>query len=281
VKTVRSVAALRSEIRNAKRRGKTIGFVPTMGALHAGHLKLIQTARRRNDLVVVSLFVNPIQFNNPKDLKSYPRTGQRDRILARAAGADLLFIPSVRALYPDGFQTFVEVTRLSKRWEGAARPGHFQGVATVVAKLFNLVQPTEAYFGRKDAQQARLVRQMVLDLNFPVRVRALGTVRESGGLALSSRNRRLSPGGRRLAGQLHAALQEGRGLIKWGFRRPERVIARMRRRVSSKRIRIEYLAIVDPGTLEPVRRITGPVWLLGAVRIEGVRLIDNLTCSAP
>ena len=275
LQTVRRVADLRRVIRRAKRSGKTIGFVPTMGALHEGHLSLIRRARKENDLVVASIFVNPIQFNNRADLRSYPRTLARDARLAAAAGCDLLFVPSAAEIYPPGFQTFVEVTQLTRRWEGKLRPGHFRGVTTVVAKLFNGVQPDIAYFGQKDAQQARVVGQMIRDLGFNLRLKVLPTVREPGGLAMSSRNQRLSPDERRSAKILFESLQEGKRLIEWHFRRETDILRRMRARIQKiQGARIEYLAVVDPETLEPMGRVKRPVLLLVAVRIGKTRLID-------
>ena len=275
LRTVRRVAELRRIVRRAKRAGKTIGFVPTMGALHEGHLSLIRQARQEASLVVVSIFVNPIQFNNRADLRSYPRTLARDTRLAASAGCDLLFVPSAAEIYPPGFQTFVEVTQLTRRWEGKLRPGHFRGVTTVVAKLFNLVQPEIAYFGQKDAQQARVVGRMIRDLDFDIRLKVLPTVREPGGLAMSSRNRRLSPDERPGAKILFESLQEGKRLIEWPLRRGNEISRRMRaviRKVPGARI--EYLAVVDPEKLEPMGRVKRPALLLLAVRIGKTRLID-------
>ena len=276
MKTVRKTAELRRITRQAKRRGKRIGFVPTMGGLHEGHLSLIRRARRENDLVVVSLFVNPIQFSNPSDLKSYPRTPAKDRRLAAAAGCDLLFVPSAAEIYPPGFQTFVEVTELTRRWEGKLRPGHFRGVTTVVAKLFNLVQPEIAYFGQKDAQQAVVVGRMIRDLGFDVRLKVLPTVREPGGLAMSSRNARLSPDERRAANRLFESLQEGKRLIEWGLRRENEILRRMRAVIrKAPGARVEYLAVVDPHSLEPLREIKGSALLLAAAWVGKTRLIDG------
>jgi len=275
MRIVRRPADLRRLIRAAKRQGKQIGFVPTMGALHEGHLSLIRRARKETDLVVVSIFVNPIQFNRSSDLRSYPRTLGKDGRLAAAAGADLLFVPSARQIYPPGFQSFVEVTSLSRRWEGKLRPGHFRGVATVVAKLFNLVTPDAAYFGRKDAQQARIVRQMIRDLNFDIRLEVLPTVREPDGLAMSSRNRRLPTGARRAAAVLFQSLQEGRRLIECGHRRRNEILRRMRQVIRQARgVRIDYVAVVDPDTLEPLEVVRGKALLLLAVRVGKTRLID-------
>ncbi len=246
-----------------------------MGALHEGHLSLIHRARKETDRVVVSIFINPIQFNNAADLRSYPRTLARDARLAANAGCDLLFVPSAAEIYPRGFQTFVEVTELARRWEGKARPGHFRGVATVVAKLFNLVQPDAAYFGQKDAQQARAVCQMVRDLDFPITLRVLPTVRESDGLAMSSRNAHLSSEERRRSSVIFHALQEGRRLIEWGHRREISISRRMRRLIGrAPGMRVEYAAVVDPETLERMRRVRRPALLLVAAWAGKTRLID-------
>ena len=277
MRIVRSPAGLRQSLQTARRAGKSVGFVPTMGALHEGHLSLIRAARRENKLVVVSIFVNPIQFNNRKDLQAYPRPLAKDARLAGKAGADLLFAPSTRAIYPPGFQTFVEVTDLSRPLEGRFRPGHFRGVATVVAKLFNLVQPDSAYFGQKDAQQARVVRQLIRDLDFPVRLRVLPTVRERGGLAMSSRNTRLPTEHRRAARALFEALQSGKRLIECGLRREKEILRRIKRRLKQVRgLKVEYVSIVDPESFEQVRVIRRPVLILLACWLGKTRLIDNV-----
>ena len=277
MKIVRDIPAVRRIIRQAKRKGERIGFVPTMGALHEGHLSLIRRARKENDLVVVSIFVNPIQFNRASDLKSYPRTPAHDARLAAGAGAQIIFAPSAQAIYPPGFQTYVEADRLSRVVEGTFRPGHFRGVTTVVAKLFNLVQPDIAYFGQKDAQQARIIRQMVRDLDFDIRLKILPTVREPDGLAMSSRNRLLSSEARRSSRILFEALQQARRLIECGERR--RVVVERRMRQVIRRIpqaKIDYAAIVDAETFERVDRIRGTVQILVAVWIGSVRLIDEM-----
>ncbi len=275
MRIVRRTAELRRAVRRARRAGKKIGFIPTMGALHEGHLSLIRRARKETGLVVVSIFVNPIQFNNRSDLRSYPRTLAKDARLAASAGADLLFVPDTRSIYPPGFQTFVEVTGLTRRWEGHSRPGHFRGVTTVVAKLFNLVQPDTAYFGQKDAQQARVIGQMIRDLGLNLRLKVVPTVREPDGIAMSSRNSRLSPSERKAASVLFQSLQEGKRLIECGLRRETEILRRMRAVIRKARgTRIEYAAAVDPETLEPARRVKRPVLLLLAVRIGKTRLID-------
>ncbi|MBI3615991.1 MAG: pantoate--beta-alanine ligase [Candidatus Omnitrophica bacterium] len=282
MRIIKRIAELRQAVRGMKRRGRSIGFVPTMGALHEGHLSLIRKARRETDWVIVSLFINPIQFNRRSDFRSYPRVLAQDARKAAGAGADALFAPSAVEIYPPDFQTSVEVERLSRRWEGRSRPGHFRGVATVVAKLFHLVQPDIAYFGQKDAQQARIVRQMIRDLNFDIRLRILPTIRELGGLAMSSRNQLLSSSARRPSRLLFEALQEARRLIQWGERRGSVVVRRMRQIIhKSSKARIDYAAIVNPKTLEPVEKLQGKVQVLLAVWIGPVRLIDNIQCYVP
>ncbi len=256
--------------------------MPTMGALHEGHLSLIRQARRDNDIVVVSVFINPIQFNRKKDFRSYPRTLARDTRIASKAGAHLLFAPSAAAMYPPGFQTTVEVAALSKTLEGKFRPGHYRGVATVVAKLFHLVQPDTAYFGQKDAQQASVVRRMVQDLNFDLSLKTMPTVREQDGLAMSSRNRFLSSEARRSSRALFLSLQEGKRLIELGECRRDVVEKRMRaviRKVPFSRI--DYAVIVDPETFEKVPLIQGKVLALLAVWIGQVRLIDEMLILSP
>ncbi len=279
---VKSIPGLRRAIRKAKSRGGTIGFVPTMGALHEGHLSLIRKARQETDRVVVSIFVNPIQFDRRSDFQSYPRLLVLDARMAARAGADLVFAPSARDMIPSDFQTSVEVGDLSRRWEGRCRPGHFRGVATSVTKLFHLIEPDVAYFGQKDAQQARVVQQLARDLNCNLRLKILPTVREPDGLAMSSRNRLLSSRARRSSRSLFHALQEGQRLIEWGERRGSVVVRRMRQIIRREPgVRIEYLAIVDPKTLEPTEKLRGEIEILLAVWAGDVRLIDNIRCCVP
>ncbi len=276
MKTVRSIRQLREQIKRAKHQGKSIGFVPTMGAFHEGHLALMRKARAETDRVVVSIFVNPIQFNQKADLETYPRSLRRDSRLAAQAGCDLLFIPKAQTIYPPDFQTAVEVTTLSRLWEGKCRPGHFKGVTTVVTKLFHLVEPDRVYFGQKDAQQAKIVEQLIRDLNFNICLRVLPTVRERDGLAMSSRNARLSSVARRSSSTLFAALQSGCRLIECGECRAAIVGRRVRNTLRQKPgIRVEYVAVVNPKTLQPVRSIRGAVWILVAVWVGRVRLIDG------
>ncbi len=274
--TLRTVEKLRAELAPARRAGKTIGLVPTMGALHDGHLSLIRRARAQCDLVVVSLFVNPAQFNERSDLDRYPREERRDAALAAAAGADVLFAPPVDEIYPSGFATAVEVLGLTDRLEGAARgAAHFRGVTTVVAKLLCMALPDVAYFGQKDAQQVVVIRRMVADLNLPVRVESCPTVREPDGLAMSSRNARLSSAERSRARALPAALEAARELAGDGERSAEALLGGARAAMEPFGVEPEYAALVDPETLEPVEVLAGATLLALAARVGEVRLIDN------
>ena len=249
-----------------------------MGALHEGHLSLIRRARRESDVVVVSIFVNPTQFDRKADFQSYPKPFSHDARLARAAGTDLLFIPRSSAMYPPDFQTSVEVSALSRRWEGKARPGHFRGVTTVVTKLFHLVQPDIVYFGQKDAQQARIVKQLMKDLNVDIQLVVCPTVREADGLAMSSRNQLLSSEARRSSRVLFEALQEARRLVRYGEKRGPFLVGRMKNRIAQvPGVRIDYVTLVDPETLEPVEVIRKRAWALVSVWVGSVRLIDHAT----
>lgn len=262
------------------REGVTIGLVPTMGALHAGHRALIRAARLSCDALVVSLFVNPAQFGPKEDFARYPRRSKKDAALCRKEGVDVLFSPPAGEIYPDGFQTTVAVPKLARRWEGERRPGHFEGVATVVAKLLALVRPEVAVFGQKDYQQAALIGRLVEDLNLGARVLVYPTVREADGLALSSRNAYLTPAQRRAAPVLLRALQAGRGAIRSGVRSGPKIRQAMRRVVAREPLaKLDYLAVCDPETLEPLARVRDRAVLLGAIRIGRVRLIDNLLAT--
>jgi pantoate--beta-alanine ligase len=279
--TLRTVQELRDALAPARRQGRTIGLVPTMGALHDGHLALIRRARETCDLVVVSLFVNPAQFNERADLERYPRSEQRDRELAEAAGADVLFVPTVEEVYPAGFATSVEVLGVSERLEGAARGSeHFRGVATVVTKLLCMAQPDVAFFGQKDAQQLVVIRRLVCDLNLPVRIEALATVREPDGLAMSSRNALLSAEDRARALALPRALDAARELAARGERSADVLLAAARAAMAPYRVEPEYLALVDPATFEPLAELEDQALLALAARLGEVRLIDNTTLSA-
>jgi len=280
MRTVRTVAELRSSLEQTRREGRTIGLVPTMGALHDGHLSLISHAREHCDVVVVSLFVNPAQFNERADLERYPRDERHDADLAAAAGADVLFAPSVEEVYPAGFATTVEVLGVTERLEGASRGSeHFRGVATVVTKLLCMAMPDVAYFGQKDAQQVVVIRRLAADLNLPVLIEALPTVREPDGLALSSRNALLSPAERARALALPAALDAARALAARGERSSQALLDAAHEAMRPFDVEPEYVALVEPDTLEPVATLTGEALLALAARIGEVRLIDNTTLT--
>jgi pantoate--beta-alanine ligase len=276
MKTVRMIAELRAALAEERHGGRRIGLVPTMGAFHAGHLSLIEHARRECDVVVVSLFVNPTQFNDERDLASYPRDEAHDAALAEAAGVDFLFAPSVEEIYPSGFATTVSVEGLTETLEGARRgAAHFDGVATVVTKLLNIVAPDVAYFGQKDAQQALIVRRLVLDLDIPVRIAVCPIVREADGLALSSRNVLLSAEERGRAAALHRALVAVQEAVDAGEPDRTAVLAKGRAELAAAGVEPEYLELVSPETLRPLARIDGEALALIAARVGRTRLIDN------
>jgi pantoate--beta-alanine ligase len=273
VRTVSELRERRAAIRRAEHR---VGVVPTMGALHEGHLALIRAAAEENDEVVVSIFVNPTQFNDAADLDAYPRTEDRDVELAQAAGATLLFVPSAAEMYPVGFATSVHVGGVSERWEGATRgASHFDGVALVVTKLLVSVGADTAYFGQKDAQQVAVVRRLAADLNLPTTITALPTVRDVDGLALSSRNARLGTGDREAALSLSRSLQRARDLVAAGERDTALLAAEARRILQDAGAAIEYWAIVDPATFEPLAEVVAGALGIVAARVGPVRLIDN------
>jgi pantoate--beta-alanine ligase len=276
-----SVEDVRVEVKQARDRGRTIGLVPTMGALHAGHVSLIREARERTGFVVVSIFVNPTQFGPNEDLNRYPRPFEKDFQICREEGADLVFAPSADTMYPAHFQSFVQVERMQQYLEGASRPGHFKGVATVVLKLFNIIRPDTAFFGQKDAQQARLIQQMVRDLNLPVGLQICPTVRELDGLALSSRNQYLDAEQRRNAPILYKALQEAEQLILKGERSTAEIEKHITARIASTPGAVlDYVAAVDSDRFEPIQRIEGDVIIALAVRFGRTRLIDNVLVSS-
>jgi pantoate--beta-alanine ligase len=279
-RVVSAVADLRQAMREARRQHLTVGLVPTMGALHAGHRSLIAAARARNDFVVVSIFVNPTQFGPHEDLSRYPRPFEDDVRGCREAGVDLIFHPEPAVMYPPGFRTYVEVTGLQDVLEGASRPRHFRGVATVVMKLFNLVQPDRAYFGQKDAQQARIVARMIEDLNVPVELVICTTVREPDGLALSSRNRYLDTDQRCQAVVLSQALRQAEALFRDGQRDTGVLRGALQEKIeAAPGATLDYAAVVDAETLQPIDRIDRPVLLALAVRFGSTRLIDNQLLS--
>lgn len=268
---------LRAAIAAARRAGRSIGLVPTMGALHAGHLSLVQASVAENRFTVATIFVNPTQFGPHEDFARYPRNLDQDLKLLALAGAELVFAPEPGEIYPPGFSTFVEPPQVALSLEGRCRPGHFRGVATVVLKLFNLSEPDVAYFGHKDYQQSLVIRRMAADLNVPVEVRVCPTVREPDGLALSSRNAYLSPAERRQALALSRSLFAAAELVACGERSAAVVLKQMRQVFDAEGIdRIDYLAIVDPETLADVADLGKPTIALVAAHVGQTRLIDNL-----
>ena len=275
MKTITTIAELRAELTPARRAGRSIGLVPTMGAFHDGHLSLMRRARAQCDVVVVSLFVNPAQFNDAGDLAAYPRDERRDAELAVAEGVDVLFAPSVQEVYPAGFATTVSVSEGTAQLEGAARPGHFDGVATVVAKLLNMAGPDVAYFGQKDAQQAAMIQRLVRDLDMPVRIEICPTVRAGDGLALSSRNALLSQAERERAQALHRALSRVRESVLAGANDARTATAVGLAELTCAGIEPEYLELVSADTLAPLDRINGEALAVVAARVGTTRLIDN------
>jgi pantoate--beta-alanine ligase len=277
VRTLHTIADVRAYVARARGQGRSIGLVPTMGAFHAGHEALMRAARAACDEVIVSLFVNPAQFNEPSDLDAYPRTEADDAATAAGLGVDVLFAPPVAEIYPDGFATSVRVAGLAAVLEGAERgSGHFDAVCTVVCKLFNIVAPDVAYFGQKDAQQVVVIRRMVRDLNIAVRLEIIPTVREADGLALSSRNARLDAAERERATALRRGLDAAGTLVAAGEPDPARTEAAGIAAMRAAGVEPEYFAVVDPDTLERVERIDGRVLVVVAARVGPARLIDNV-----
>jgi pantoate--beta-alanine ligase len=275
--TCTTIAELSDALVPHWRTGAAIGLVPTMGALHEGHLSHVRRARARDEVVVASIFVNPTQFGPSEDLARYPRTPERDAALLAAEGVDVLFMPSAEEMYPPGFATRVEVGHIGEVLEGASRPGHFAGVATVVLKLFQLVRPTRAYFGQKDAQQLAVIRQMVRDLNLPVEIIAGPTIREPDGLAMSSRNAYLNPAERRAATVLYSALTVARDRYKAGERDAEALRHVMHKTVSEEPLaRLDYAEVVNADAMEAPATAEAGALLVIAARIGTTRLIDNM-----
>ena len=276
MQTIRDARALAAATKALKQDGKSLGFVPTMGALHAGHMKLVEEAGRRADAVAASIFVNPIQFNDAGDLARYPRQEESDAAMLAEAGCNLLWLPTAEQMYPDGFSTTVRVAGITDRWEGEHRPGHFDGVATVVAKLLVAMQPDMALFGEKDFQQLAVIRRLVADLGLPVEIIGVPTVRDADGLALSSRNAQLSADERTLALALPNALREAAERIAAG-QDVGPVLARAKQAlVDSGFLKIDYFALVDAATLEPLDERAGAMRLIAAATIGKTRLIDNV-----
>jgi pantoate--beta-alanine ligase len=276
VLVVETIAQLREQLAAARQSGRRIGLVPTMGALHEGHASLIRQARSGADVVVVSIFVNPIQFDREDDLRLYPKTVEADTAMCDALGVDVVFVPPVEEMYPAPLACSVGVGVMADRLCGVFRPGHFMGVATVVMKLFQIVQADRAYFGEKDALQLAVIRRLVADFNVPVEIVGVPTVREHDGLALSSRNRRLSPADRTRALALYHALEAARAQIAAGATDAASVArAALATIPQNDGLKVEYLEIVDPD-MQPVERVSGPVIIAGAMWVGGVRLIDNV-----
>jgi pantoate--beta-alanine ligase len=276
MQTFDQIQPLRAALRSRRREGKTLGLVPTMGAFHEGHLTLIRRARAENDSVLVTLFVNPAQFNDPDDFDAYPRDPDRDAALAAAEGADFLLTPTPDEMYPPGFDTVVVVRTLSDRLEGASRPGHFTGVATVVSKLLGIAQADRAYFGEKDWQQLQVVKRMAADLNSPTEIIGVPTVREPDGLALSSRNIRLSPDQRRAATVLSTALADAQAIADTGVQDAYEIAAWLRQTIAVQTLaNVDYAVVVDPETLQEVDTIEHGGLAAVAATFGKVRLIDN------
>jgi pantoate--beta-alanine ligase len=276
----RESGELREMLARVRRMGASVGLAPTMGALHEGHGRLIDAARRETDCVVVSVFVNPIQFDRPEDLERYPRALDADVRFSGDRGADIVFAPTPDGMYPAPQRAFVDVERVSEGLCGSSRPGHFRGVATVVLKLFNIVQPDRAYFGEKDAQQLAVIQRMVRDLNLTVEIVPVATARESDGLALSSRNKHLGTEERKVAPILFQALLVAQKLIASGTADPAEVRGAALAVLEQQSLaRVEYLEIVDPRDMQPVERIAGPVRVAAALWLGSTRLIDNMLCE--
>ncbi|MBN1913398.1 MAG: pantoate--beta-alanine ligase [Candidatus Omnitrophica bacterium] len=276
MKVIRGISQMRAFTKNARAKEQTIGFVPTMGALHEGHLSLIRRARRDCDKVAVSIFVNPAQFGPKEDFKSYPRHPKKDLLLCGRGKVDAVFMPAAKDIYPPHFCTYVSVSGLSDVLCGRSRIGHFRGVATIVAKLFNIIEPDVAYFGQKDAQQAIIIGRMARDLNMPVNIRLMPTIREPSGLAKSSRNAYLSLEEKQRASVLYRALKMARELIRMGHKDASKIKKRMQRLISAHKITVEYISMVDLVDLAPVTKLYGTVLIALAARIGKTRLIDNI-----
>ena len=268
---------MRQFIKTQKKAKKTIGFVPTMGYLHEGHLSLMRQAKKDCDISVISIFVNPTQFGPREDYKKYPRNIKRDERLARSVGVDAIFYPTVKQMYPQGYLAYVNVEELTGVLCGKSRPGHFRGVTTIVAKLFNIVQSDIAYFGQKDAQQAIVIQKMVKDLDMPIKIKIMPIIREPDGLAMSSRNTYLNPQERIDALVLSQSLKKARQMVRQGKRSSKKIILQMRRMIAAKKTaKIDYISCVRLDSLEPVSQIKGKILIALAVWIGKTRLIDNI-----
>lgn len=281
MRVITDIKTLRSTITAAKRRGKTVGFVPTMGALHEGHLSLFRRCRKDNDLSVVSIFVNPLQFAPNEDFRRYPRKKKQDFSLAKKESVDIIFYPSEKEMYPRRFLTKINAKEVTENLCGPFRPGHFKGVATVVAKLLNIVTPDALYLGQKDAQQCVVIKQMVQDLDVPVAVKVLPTIRERDGLAMSSRNQYLSFEERKRAVMIYQSLKAAQKKILAGERQAASVINLMKSSIKKAFDKIDYVECVEAQTLKPLRRLRGQVLIAVAAWIGKTRLIDNLIVKLP
>jgi pantoate--beta-alanine ligase len=277
MKILSSATQMTSFSRDAQRENKRVGFVPTMGALHEGHLSLVRAARAQSDVVVVSIFVNPTQFGPNEDFAKYPRTFEQDKTMLEREGVDCTFYPSVEEMYPPGARTWVTVEGLSEKLDGRSRPGHFRGVTTVVSKLFNIVQPQAAFFGQKDAAQVAIIHKMACDLNFPVKIVVCPIVRESDGLAMSSRNAYLNPQERKQALVLSRSLQRVQSLLEQGQRKAEKLIDAGKQVIAEEpAVRLDYFEVVNPDTLDPVNDVAKGALVAVAAYVGPTRLIDNL-----
>lgn len=280
MKTIESISRMSTFVKMIKKEGKSVGLVPTMGYLHEGHLSLVKAAKKHTDVVVMSIFINPIQFGPKEDFNKYPRDLKHDEEMAREAGVDVIFYPSLKDMYPEGYATYVTVEKLTSGLCGESRPGHFRGVATVVTKLFNIVKPEVAYFGQKDMQQAVMVKKMVSDLNMGIEVKIMPIVREKDGLAMSSRNIYLSDAERKDAAVVYQSLKNAEMLIKNGERDARKVVRAVEDMIKSKpSARIEYVKLVDARELKDLKMITGEIALAVAVFFGNMRLIDNITIT--
>lgn len=280
MEVINNIKQLQLKSDELKKAGKKIGFVPTMGALHKGHLSLMQQAKLDNDIVVISIFVNPLQFGQGEDYQTYPRDFSKDKELAEKSGVDIIFYPDVEEMYPVKPLTVVEVENLTQGLCGGFRPGHFRGVTTVVAKLFNIVKPQTTYFGQKDYQQAIVIKQMIKDLNFDIELVIMPTIRDKDGLALSSRNTYLNPRERKSALVLYQSLQLSKQLLDSGEKQAKKIISQMNDLIKEEKlIQPQYIEIVNSQTLEPVERIEKEVLIALAVKTGKTRLIDNILWS--
>ncbi len=277
MRTVRSISSLRQILHRERRKGNSIGFIPTMGYFHDGHLSLMRRSKKENDITLVSIFVNPLQFSPGEDFQRYPRNEKHDELLAKKENVDIIFCPSIKEMYPDRYLTHVDVNELSSRLCGKSRSGHFRGVTTVLCKLLNIVQCNRLYLGQKDAQQAVIIRKMIEDLNIHVQVKTLPIVREHDGLAMSSRNVYLSFKERQDALMLFASLREARRLIQSGVKNASVIKKVIRNRLKTKRaVKIDYVECVSDETLKPLKKLKGRVLIACAIFAGKTRLIDNI-----